>query len=52
MKSFVGNSTVGAGLVMQMVYNVINFELRHVKHRNLAEVTKVLLRSEGKILCK
>lgn len=45
-------STVGAGAVMQMVYNVINFEPRHVKHRSLAEVTKVLLRSEGKILCK
>lgn len=38
-------STVGAGAVMQMVYNAINFEPRHVKHRSLAEVTKVLIRT-------
>ena len=45
-------STVGAGAVMQMVYNVIDFEPRQIKHRSLAEVTNVLLRSEGKNLCK
>ncbi len=39
-------STVGAGAVMQIVYNAIHFEPRHVKHRSFAEVTRVLLRSE------
>lgn len=37
-------STVGAGVIMQMVYNAIHFEPRHVKHRSLAEVTKVLIK--------
>ncbi|SEH35315.1 YczE/YyaS/YitT family protein [Selenomonas sp. KH1T6] len=37
-------STVGAGAVMQVVYNIIRFEPRHVKHRSVAEVTQVLLR--------
>ena len=37
-------STVGAGAVMQVVYNILRFEPRHVKHRNIAEVTQVLMR--------
>ena len=37
-------STVGAGAVMQVVYNIIHFEPRHVRHRSVAEVTNALLR--------
>ena len=36
-------STFGAGLVLQCVYRIIRFEPRDVKHRDIAEVTKVLL---------
>ena len=39
-------STVGAGAVMQVVYNMIRFEPRHVKHRSVAEVTQVLWSGE------
>lgn len=38
-------STVGAGAVMQVVYNIIHFEPRHVRHRSVAEVTNALLRA-------
>ena len=36
-------STVGAGAIMQMVYTVIRFEPRSVRHRNVIEVTRELL---------
>ena len=38
-------STVGAGAVMQVVYDFIHFEPRHVKHRGVAEVAKVLMKA-------
>ena len=36
-------STFGAGLVMQLVYNLVRFEPRGVRHRDLLTVTRVLL---------
>ena len=39
-------STFGAGLVMQVVYNVIHFEPRKVKHLDLLTVTRMLVRAE------
>lgn len=36
-------STVGAGLVMQIVYNVIHFEPRDLKHRGVIEVSRELI---------
>ena len=36
--------TFGAGSVMQLVYSVLRFEPRDVKHRDLFEVTSALLR--------
>ena len=36
-------STVGAGAVMQIVYDAIHFEPRDVKHRSVVEITHVLL---------
>ncbi|MCR5830269.1 MAG: hypothetical protein K6F93_08005 [Lachnospiraceae bacterium] len=36
-------SVVGAGLVMQIVYKVIRFEPRKIRHRGVVEVTKELL---------
>ena len=36
-------STVGAGAVMQIVYSVIHFEPRTVRHRDAAEITRDLL---------
>ena len=38
-------STFGAGAVMQVVYNIIHFEPRNIRHRNVIEVTKVLIGS-------
>ena len=35
-------STFGAGLVMQFVYNIIKFEPRKLKHRDVLTVTKEL----------
>lgn len=35
-------STVGAGAVMQAVYNVIRFEPRAVRHRDVTEITRDL----------
>ncbi len=35
-------STFGAGAVMQLVYSIIHFEPRNIKHRNVIEVTKAL----------
>ncbi|MBQ7677933.1 MAG: hypothetical protein IJT32_06840 [Lachnospiraceae bacterium] len=36
-------STFGAGLVMQLVYSVIRFEPRELRHRSVAEVSRILL---------
>ncbi len=36
-------STFGAGAVMQLVYNVIRFEPRDLRHRSLRETLRVLL---------
>ncbi|MCR4850415.1 MAG: hypothetical protein K5870_04065 [Lachnospiraceae bacterium] len=38
-------STFGAGLVMQIVYNIIRFEPRKLKHRDVITVTKILKNS-------
>ena len=38
-------STFGAGLVMQIVYNIIHFEPRKLKHRDVITVTKILKNS-------
>ena len=35
-------STVGAGAVMQVVYNVLRFEPRTIRHRSVIEVTREL----------
>lgn len=37
-------STVGAGFVMQIVYNLIRFEPRDVKHRDVIEITHMFFR--------
>ena len=36
-------STVGAGAVMQVVYNMIRFEPRDIRHRDVREITRDLL---------
>ena len=41
-------STLGAGAVMQFVYNMIRFEPRSVRHRDVVEVTRELLGARGK----
>ena len=40
-------STVGAGAVMQIVYNVIHFEPRDIRHRDVKEITRNLLGTCG-----
>ncbi|MBR2528096.1 MAG: hypothetical protein IKE58_06490 [Blautia sp.] len=35
-------STLGAGLVMQLVYNVIRFEPRKLKHKDVWEISRIL----------
>ncbi len=40
-------STFGAGLVMQLVYNIIRFEPRSLKHRDVIEVSKILIGKQG-----
>ena len=40
-------STFGAGAVMQLVYAAVRFEPRAVRHRDVIEVTRALLRSGG-----
>ncbi len=37
-------STFGAGLVLQLVYNIIRFEPRDVRHRDVIEITRILLK--------
>ena len=39
-------STFGAGLVMQVVYSLIHFEPRKVKHLDLLTVTRMLVHAE------
>ncbi len=36
-------STFGAGIVMQIVYSVIHFEPRDLKHRSITEITGILI---------
>ena len=35
-------STLGAGAVMQLVYNTVHFEPRDISHRDVIEVTRIL----------
>ncbi len=37
-------STFGAGLIMQLVYNIIHFEPRKLQHKGVIEVTKLLFK--------
>ncbi len=39
-------STFGAGLVLQCVYRIIRFEPRSIRHRDLLQVTRILLNGE------
>ncbi len=39
-------STVGAGAVMQLVYSLLRFEPRKIRHRDVLEVTRILVRGE------
>ena len=39
-------STFGAGAIMQAVYNVIHFEPRDIRHRDIVEITKILTGKE------
>ena len=41
-------STFGAGLVMQLVYNIVNFEPRHVRHRDVIETLRILFSDREK----
>ena len=41
-------STFGAGLVMQLVYYIIRFEPRNLKHRSVVEVSRLLLNPVNK----
>ena len=38
-------SAFGAGLVMQVVYNLLHFEPRKVKHLDILAVTRMLVRA-------
>ena len=38
-------SAFGAGLVMQVIYNLLRFEPRKVKHRDILTVTRMLVRA-------
>ena len=37
----------GAGLVMQLVYSLLRFEPRNLRHRDVVEVAKLLLEREA-----
>ena len=39
-------STFGAGIVMQLVYNLLKFEPRSVRHRDVIQTMKILLATE------
>ena len=38
-------SAFGAGLVMQVIYNLLHFEPRKVQHRDILSVTRILVRA-------
>ena len=40
--------TFGAGLVMQLVYSIIHFEPRNLKHKGLLETVRILAGGNGK----
>lgn len=40
-------STFGAGAVMQLVYSLVRFEPRSVRHRDVVEVARALARPDG-----
>ncbi|MCR5214536.1 MAG: hypothetical protein K6E10_08960 [Eubacterium sp.] len=40
-------STFGAGIVMQLVYNIIHFEPRQLHHKGLVEISRILLSKES-----
>ena len=40
-------SVFGAGLVMQLVYGIVHFEPRQLRHRDAAETTRILLRRDA-----
>ena len=42
-------STVGAGLVMQLVYNIIKFEPRKLKHRDVFDVVRSMKKNEKEL---
>ena len=42
-------STFGAGLVMQLVYSLLGFEPRSVRHQDIVTVTKRLLTSQSRV---
>lgn len=39
-------STFGAGLIMQLVYNIIHFEPRKLQHKGVIEITKLLFKRQ------
>jgi hypothetical protein len=41
-------STFGAGLVMQLVYNIIRFEPRKLRHRDVLTVAEILFSTDGR----
>ena len=40
-------STFGAGAIMQLVYSLLHFEPREIRHRDVTEITKELLGGRG-----
>ena len=42
-------STFGAGLVMQLVYSLVRFEPRNVRHQDIVTVTKRLVAPQGRV---
>ena len=42
-------STFGAGLVLQCVYRIIRFEPRSIRHRDILQVTRMLLGGEEQV---
>lgn len=39
-------STFGTGIVMQLVYNIIGFEPRDLKHKSVTEAVRILMKDE------
>ena len=42
-------STFGAGVVLQCVYRIIRFEPRSIRHRDILQVTRMLLGGEEQV---